>query len=153
VKRNLYVLLSLLALASLTLAACGGGAPATEGPAPTEAPETAAPPTEAPTEAPTEVPAEPTPIPDVPIATFDGTTLSVPAEECNGDYVGIIQSIEATDQYTVTFNLCKSDPPSSRRSHLAPSPSIRRSGLKRPLAIPPAPVRGSRRPWVPVPTW
>jgi len=103
-------LLSLLALASLTLAACGGGAPATEGPAPTEAPETAAPPTEAPTEAPTEVPAEPTPIPDVPIATFDGTTLSVPAEECNGDYVGIIQSIEATDQYTVTFNLCKSDP-------------------------------------------
>jgi ABC-type transport system substrate-binding protein len=34
----------------------------------------------------------------------------VPAEECNGDYAGLIQSIEATDQYTVTFNLCRPDP-------------------------------------------
>jgi len=42
----------------------------------------------------------------VPIATFDGTTLAVP--DC--DYGGFFKSIEATDQYTVTFNLCKSDP-------------------------------------------
>ena len=49
-KRNLYVLLSLLVLASMALAACG--------PAATEAPATAAPaPTEAPTAAPTEAPA------------------------------------------------------------------------------------------------
>jgi ABC-type transport system substrate-binding protein len=107
VKRNLLTLLSLLVLASMVLAACGGAtatpapeepaAPATEEPAPP-------PPTEEP--APTEAPAEPTPAPDIPIAEFDGTTLSVP--DC--DYGGFFKSIEATDQYTVTFNLCKSDP-------------------------------------------
>jgi ABC-type transport system substrate-binding protein len=105
VKRNLFVLLSLLVVASVVLAACGGG-PATEAPVATEAPATEPPATEAPTEVPTEVPAEPTPVPDIPIATFDGTTLSVP--DC--DYGGFFESIEATDQYTVTFNLCKSDP-------------------------------------------
>jgi ABC-type transport system substrate-binding protein len=114
VKRNLFVLLSLLVIASVVLTACGGGAPATEAPpAVTEPPATEeAPATAEATEAPaTEAPtAEPTPIPDVPIATFDGTILSVPAEECNGDYVGLIQSVEATDQYTVTFNLCRPDP-------------------------------------------
>jgi ABC-type transport system substrate-binding protein len=113
VKRNLYVLLSLLVLTSMVLAACGAPAtPATEAPA-TDAPETEAPATEAPaTEAPTEPAAteEPTPVPDVPIATFDGATLAVPAEECNGDYAGLIQSIEATDQYTVTFTMCRPDP-------------------------------------------
>ena len=99
-KRNLSVLLSLLVLMSLVLAACGTPeAPATEAPA-TEAPATEAPATEA--------PAEPTPIPDVPVATFDGTTLAV--EECGNGYSGFFKSIEATDQYTVTFNLCKSDP-------------------------------------------
>jgi peptide/nickel transport system substrate-binding protein len=103
VKRNLSILISLIVLASMVLVACGeqGGAPV----APvTEAPEA----TEAP--AATEAPVEPTPIPDIPIATFDGTTLSVPESECNGDYIGFIQSIEATDQYTVTFKLCKPDP-------------------------------------------
>jgi peptide/nickel transport system substrate-binding protein len=58
----------------------------------------------------TETPAEPTPIPDVSIASFDGTTLSVPSEECNGDYIGEFQSIVATDANTVTFNLCRPDP-------------------------------------------
>ncbi len=98
VKNKLFALLSVLVLASLMLAACG---PAET----TEAPMTEPPATEAPTEAP-----EPTPIPDVPIATFDGTSLSVPAEECNGDYVGLIQSVVATDEHTVTFTLCRSDP-------------------------------------------
>ncbi|HMB21885.1 MAG TPA: ABC transporter substrate-binding protein, partial [Anaerolineales bacterium] len=107
-KRNLYVLLSLLVLASMALSACGGQA-ATEAPS-TEAPATDVPATEPATAAPTEAPVEPTPIPDVPIATFDGKTLAVPAEECNGDYIGLIKSIEATDQYTVTFNLCRPDP-------------------------------------------
>ena len=98
-KRNLYVLLSLLVLASVVLTACGGAA--TEAPAePTEPPATEMPATEAPateapaTEAPTEAPA------------FDG--LSVAAENC--DYGGKISSIEATDQFTVVFNLCKPDP-------------------------------------------
>lgn len=110
-KRNLHVLLSLLVLVSLALAACTTPAtvePGTEAPV-TEPPTTA--PTEPATAEPTDVAtAEPTPLPDVPIATFDGTTLSVPAEECNGDYAGIIQSVEATDQYTVTFTMCRPDP-------------------------------------------
>ena len=67
---------------------------ATEAPAETEAP------------AATEAPAEETPPPKVPIATYDGKTLSVP--DC--DYGGYIKSVEATDDFTVTFNLCKSDP-------------------------------------------
>lgn len=61
-KRNLYILMSLVVLASMILAACGGAAPATQPPAPTEAPAVTEPPaaTEAPaTEAPaaTEPPA------------------------------------------------------------------------------------------------
>ena len=63
-KRNLYILMSLVVLASMTLAACGGAAPATQAPAPTEAPAateaaaTEAPATEAPaaTEPPAPVP-------------------------------------------------------------------------------------------------
>ena len=55
-KRSILAILVSLALVVLT--ACGGGAPATEAPAPTEAPAaTEAPATAAPTEAPTEAPA------------------------------------------------------------------------------------------------
>lgn len=101
-KRSLYVLLSLFVLASMVLAACGGGATATQAPAaqPTKAPEQ-------PTQAPTEEPAPPA---DVPVATFDGKSLIVPAEECNGDYAGLFQAIEAVDDYTVKFTLCRPDP-------------------------------------------
>lgn len=95
-KRNLYVLLSLLVLASVVLAACGG-APATEEPAPTEAATEA--PTEAATEAPTEAPTEAAP-------DFEGKSLM--AESC--DQAGIIQGVEATGQYEVTFTLCQPDP-------------------------------------------
>jgi len=94
VKRNLFALLSLLVLASMVLAACGGGA-ATEAPA-TEEP--APPPTEAPaTEAPTEAPAMP---------EFEGKSLM--AADC--DSTGIIKGVEATGQYEVTFTLCQPDP-------------------------------------------
>jgi ABC-type transport system substrate-binding protein len=109
-KRSLYVLLSLFVLAGMVLAACGGGATATQAPAapakPTKAPE----PTQAPQQ-PTEAPAEePAPPADVPVATFDGKSLIVPAEECNGDYTGLFQAIEAVDDYTVKFTLCRPDP-------------------------------------------
>ncbi len=101
-KRNMFALFSLLVIASVLLAACGGTA--TEAPVEEPAPEaTEAPATEAPAE-------EPTPVPDIPIATFDGASLSVPAEECNGDYIGEFQSIVATDANTVTFTLCRPDP-------------------------------------------
>jgi ABC-type transport system substrate-binding protein len=75
----------------MVLVACGPAA--TEAPAATDAPvATEAPATEAPaTEAP---------------AAFEG--LSVAAPNC--DYGGKISSIEATDQYTVVFTMCKPDP-------------------------------------------
>jgi len=88
VKRSLYLLFSLMVLVSLALASCG--------PAPTATPAATQPPTEATqppaTEAPTEEP-------------FVGKSLVAP----NCDYGGFFKSIEATDRYTVTFNLCKSD--------------------------------------------
>jgi ABC-type transport system substrate-binding protein len=89
----------------MLLAACGGGAapeaPAVEAPAATEAPMA--------TEAPAVEPeATEAPIPDVSIATFDGTTLSV--TECGNGYIGLIKSIEANDATTVTFTLCQPDP-------------------------------------------
>ncbi|HAV78256.1 MAG TPA: peptide ABC transporter substrate-binding protein [Anaerolineae bacterium] len=89
-KRNLLTLLTLLLLASVVLAACGGAA--TEAPA---APEEPAP-------APTEVPATEEPaMPD-----FEGKSLM--AESC--DKAGIIQGVEATGQYEATFTLCQPDP-------------------------------------------
>lgn len=100
-KRNLYVLFSLLVIASV-LAACGG-APATEEapPAVTEPPATEAPMTEPPaTEEETEAPATE--------ESDDFEGMSVAAESC--DYGGKISSIEATGRYSVVFNLCKPDP-------------------------------------------
>ena len=94
-KRNLYVLLSLLVLASMVLAACGG-APATEEPAPTQAPTEAA--TEAPTEAATEAPTE--------AAAYEGMMVEAP----NCDYGGEIKSIQAVDEFTVKVTLCVPDP-------------------------------------------
>jgi ABC-type transport system substrate-binding protein len=102
VKRNLYVLLTLLVLTSVILTACGGGAPATEAPVVTEPPEaepTEMPATEEPTEAATEAATEPA-------SDFEG--MSVAAENC--DYGGKILNIEAVDRLTVVFNLCKPDP-------------------------------------------
>ena len=96
-KRNLYVLLSLLVLASLPLAACGGAAP-TEAPAATEPPAAA---TEPPAAA-TEPPAAAT----EPPAAYEG--MMVEAPDC--EYGGEFKSIEAVDQFTVKFTLCVPDP-------------------------------------------
>ena len=89
-KHKLFALLSLFVLASMVLAACGGG-PATEAPA-TEAPATEALATEAPaTEAP---------------AAYEG--LKTEAADCS--YGGEFKSIEAVDATTVKFTLCYPDP-------------------------------------------
>ncbi len=102
-NKKLFALLSILVLASMVLAACGS--PKTEAPS-TEAPATEAPATEAPA---TQPPAtEPPAPPDVPVATYERGSLKV--EECGNGYTGFFKSIEATDDYTVTFTLCKSDP-------------------------------------------
>ncbi len=99
-KRNLFVLLSLLALSSMVLAACGGHLP--PAPVATEAPATEAPATEAPaaTEAPTEAP-----------SAYDGMKTKSP--DC--DYGGEFKSIEAVDQFTVKMTLCNPDPAFCRR--------------------------------------
>ena len=95
-KRNIFALLSILVLASLLLAACGGAAT-----------------TEAPTEEPAQPPAtqppaatEPPAATDTPASTFEGAKLEAP----NCDYGGEFKSIEAVDQYTVKFSLCFPDP-------------------------------------------
>jgi peptide/nickel transport system substrate-binding protein len=86
-RRKLFMLLSLLVLASMILTACG--TPATEAPAaqPTEAPM-AEPPTEE------------------PMAEFVGNSLAAP----NCDYGGLFKKIEAVDRYTVVFELCNPFP-------------------------------------------
>ncbi|MEO8357672.1 MAG: ABC transporter substrate-binding protein [Chloroflexota bacterium] len=94
-KRNLYVLFSLLVLASVVLAACGG-TPATEAPAATDAPAT---------EAPTEAPATEAPATEAPSA-YEGMMVESP--DC--DYGGEVKSIEAVDEFTVKFTLCVPDP-------------------------------------------
>lgn len=54
---------------------------------------------------------EPTGIPGAQFSVhFDGDTLSVPPEACNGAYAGLIQSVVATDAQTVTFTLCRPEP-------------------------------------------
>ena len=79
-KRQLYILLSLVVLAGLSLAACGPAA--APPPEVTEAPATEAPPT--------------------------GLPTSLEATNC--DYGGEFEKIEAVDASTVKFNLCYPDP-------------------------------------------
>ena len=121
-----YLLTALFLVLGMALVACGGSqepaaspteAPAEEGAPAEEAGETAAEeemeqavePTEAPAEAaPTEAPAEaaPTEAPAEEAMAFE--PASVAAESC--DYGGKIETIQALDEFTVEFDLCKPDP-------------------------------------------
>jgi len=93
VKRNLYVLLSMLVVASVVLAGCGGAAPATEAPVATEAPATEAPATEMPA---TEAPATEAPTTDTSTLIFaqaaDAGTLD-PAIETSANSLQVIYHI------------------------------------------------------------
>lgn len=148
-RKLLTVLGSGLLVISFILGACAQPtpAPAPEQPAAPQQPAA----TEAPmaTEAPavTEVPPEETPPSKVPIAVYDGKSLSVP--DC--DYGGYIKSIEATDDHTVTFTLCKPDPAFEVKLGLVSSQFTPRSGLKPQPVRRPAPVRAWKDRWVLVP--
>ncbi|MEB2334982.1 MAG: ABC transporter substrate-binding protein [Anaerolineaceae bacterium] len=90
-KRNLFLALSLLILASMALAACGPAATS----APAEPAATTAPVEPAATTAPVE-----------PSAPFEGVSVAAP----NCDYGGEFKSIEAVDEFTVKVSLCVPDP-------------------------------------------
>lgn len=104
--RKFYSVLVVILLASMVLAACAPAAPA-------ETPAATPPPVEEPTPVVTEPPVEeptPTEAPEVTEAPPETPEVlaSFGAESC--DYGGKILSIEALDELTVRFNLCKPDP-------------------------------------------
>ncbi len=99
-NRKLLLLFSVFVVFALALAACSGSSQAE----PTTAPATSAPATTAPVEEAAEEPAEEAPAEE----TMAFEPMSVAAENC--DYGGKIASIEAVDEFTVVFNLCKPDP-------------------------------------------
>lgn len=112
-KRTLYLFISLLLLLGLALAACTTGdttAPPAEEPA-AEEPAAEEPAAEEPA---AEEPAAEEPAAEEPAAEEPAEEpmafepLSVSAESC--DYGGKIQTIEALDELTVQFTLCKPDP-------------------------------------------
>jgi peptide/nickel transport system substrate-binding protein len=86
-RRSLYVVLSLLVLASIVLAACA--------PAATEAPAEPAAPTEA-----------PPPPPEEPMEPFE----ALPAITTDCSNGTLWKNIEALDAYTVEFTMCVPDP-------------------------------------------
>ena len=106
-SKSLFAMIALLIVASMVLAACGGGA-VEEPAAPAEEP------TEEPMEEPTEAPAEePT---EEPMMEFEGKSVEAP--DC--DYGGKIKSIVATDAYTVEFNMCSPDPAFPQKAAFTP---------------------------------
>lgn len=91
-KRSMYLLISIIVLTSLVLAACG--------------PQPA---TQAPTAVATEVPtAEPATDLLSTLVEEPFAPVTVSAPDCT--YGGELKSIEAVDEFTVKFTLCKPDP-------------------------------------------
>ena len=104
-NRKLFLLLSIALVLVLALAACQ---PEASEPAPAEEPAAEEPAAEEPA---AEEPAAEEPAAEEPaeeeVAAFEPASVSS-ADGC--DYGGKIESIEAVDELTVQFNLCKSDP-------------------------------------------
>jgi ABC-type transport system substrate-binding protein len=107
-NKSLFAMIALLIVASMVLAACGGGAAPEEPAAPAEEPMEE--PTEAPAEEPTEAPAE------EPMMEFEGKSVMAPS--C--DYGGKIESIVAVDAYTVEFSMCTPDPAFPQKAAFTP---------------------------------
>lgn len=85
-KRNLFILFSLVLLASMVLSACGPKA-TQEAPAAPESPSAPA-------------------ATEAPAAAYEGMVVEAP----NCDYGGEFLKMEAVDEYTVKFTLCYPDP-------------------------------------------
>ncbi len=103
-KNKPYLLFILMLILGLALVACGGTAeePAVEEPA-VEEPAAEEPAAEEPA---AEEPAAEEPAAEEPMAEFEPMSVAAP----NCDYGGKISSIEAVDELTVVFNMCKPDP-------------------------------------------
>ncbi|HMK09900.1 MAG TPA: ABC transporter substrate-binding protein [Anaerolineales bacterium] len=93
-RQTLFSVLGVLMVASLALAACGAPAATTEAPA-----------------APTQAPPAPTAVP-APQLPYEIKPFSEPMVLTNPQCVEpqLIKSVEAVDEFTVVFNLCKPDP-------------------------------------------
>jgi peptide/nickel transport system substrate-binding protein len=98
-KNRWYLFITLLLALGFVLAACGGGAVE-------EAGETAEQVAQEAAELVEEIATEAEQVAEEVMAEFE--PMSVAAENC--DYGGKISSIEAVDELTVRFNLCKPDP-------------------------------------------
>ncbi len=128
-RNKLIIFLSLLMVATMVLAACGGGAPAAE-----PAPEEAAAPTEAPQEeeaeeaAPTEEAAaeeeaaEPTEAPAEEAAASDGPVLSIWADEVSAP---VLEALGGTfaDEYGVTLNVVQKGFGDLRNDYIVAAPT------------------------------
>jgi ABC-type transport system substrate-binding protein len=105
-NKSLFAMIALLIVASMVLAACGGGAaeePAAPEPEPTHAPEEPAA---------TEAPAAT----EEPMMEFEGKMVEAP--DC--DYGGKIKAITAVDAYTVEFDMCSPDPAFPQKAAFTP---------------------------------
>ncbi len=106
-SKSLFTMLALLIVASMVLAACGGGA--------VEEPVVEEPMEEPAAEEPAEEPAAEEPA-EEPMMEFEGKSVEAP--DC--DYGGKIKSIVAVDAYTVEFSMCNPDPAFPQKAAFTP---------------------------------
>ena len=103
-SKSLFTMIAILIVASMVLAACGGGA--VEEPVAEEPMEEPA----------AEEPAAEEPAAEEPMMEFEGKSVEAP--DC--DYGGKIKSIVAVDAYTVEFSMCKPDPAFPQKAAFTP---------------------------------